>query len=174
VLGSHPGTVCRSRRSFPPVLAWARMRMLSCRTTISELSLHRWFVGSTWGMLIAICGLLVLMYNLYPDRGLESWEKRCAGQPAAGQPARQQSSKAAGCMHVLVLCELHHQACLQHWTRHHSWAALLQRRRRTRCLQAPKQMFCRRGGLSLFCCACPCCYTAIADCTCNADTGSTA
>jgi hypothetical protein len=27
-------------------------------------------------MLFVIGGLLVLMYNLYPDRGLESWEKR--------------------------------------------------------------------------------------------------
>lgn len=47
-----------------------------CRTSISELSLHRWFIGSTWAMLFVIGGLLVLMYNLYPDRGLESWEKR--------------------------------------------------------------------------------------------------
>lgn len=48
------------------------------RTSISELSLHRWFIGSTWAMLFVIGGLLVLMYNLYPDRGLESWEKRWA------------------------------------------------------------------------------------------------
>jgi hypothetical protein len=54
-----------------------------CRTSISELSLHRWFIGSTWAMLVVISSLLWLMYNLYPDRGLESWEKRCAAQCSA-------------------------------------------------------------------------------------------
>lgn len=49
----------------------------ACRTSISELSMNRWFVGTTWAMLTVIGGLLVLLYNLYPDRGLESWEKRC-------------------------------------------------------------------------------------------------
>lgn len=38
--------------------------------------MHRWFVGTTWAMLVVIGGLLILLYNLYPDRSLESWEKR--------------------------------------------------------------------------------------------------
>jgi hypothetical protein len=53
----------------------------ACRTRISELTLHRWFIGTTWGMLAVILGLLALLYNLYPDRGLESWEKRWALRP---------------------------------------------------------------------------------------------
>jgi hypothetical protein len=65
-----------------------------CRTSISELSLHRWFIGTTWAMLLVISSLLWLMYNLYPDRGLESWEKRCV--PRCAQ-------------HSLVCCNRHNR-----------------------------------------------------------------
>lgn len=42
------------------------------------MGINRWFLGTTWAALAIVGGLLVLLYNLYPDRSLEAWEKRCA------------------------------------------------------------------------------------------------
>lgn len=38
--------------------------------------LTRWFLGTTWAALGLVCGLLVLLYNLYPDKSLEAWQHR--------------------------------------------------------------------------------------------------
>jgi hypothetical protein len=42
--------------------------------------MHRWFIFSTWGMLAVVGALLVLLYNLYPDRSLDAWVDRSAGR----------------------------------------------------------------------------------------------
>jgi hypothetical protein len=51
----------------------------ACRTAVPDLAMHRWFIFTTWGMLAVVGGLLVLLYNLYPDRSLDAWVDRSAG-----------------------------------------------------------------------------------------------
>lgn len=41
-----------------------------------DLAVHRWFIFTTWAMLAVVGGLLVLLYNLYPDRSLDAWVDR--------------------------------------------------------------------------------------------------
>ncbi|WIA18498.1 hypothetical protein OEZ85_009951 [Tetradesmus obliquus] len=46
------------------------------RTAVPDLAVHRWFIFTTWAMLAVVGGLLVLLYNLYPDRSLDAWVDR--------------------------------------------------------------------------------------------------
>lgn len=74
--------------------------------------MNRWFVGTTWAMLTVIGGLLVLLYNLYPDRGLESWEKRCV-QSCVCVCVRV-VGVALHCMHVFITqSSAVHKSCLE-------------------------------------------------------------
>lgn len=43
---------------------------------MQDISVQRWFIFTTWGMLGVVLGLLVLLYNLYPDRSLDAWVNR--------------------------------------------------------------------------------------------------
>jgi hypothetical protein len=45
---------------------------------VPDLAVHRWFIFTTWAMLAIVGGLLVLLYNLYPDRSLDAWVDRSA------------------------------------------------------------------------------------------------
>eukprot|EP00775_Hariotina_reticulata_P013184 gene13184-13315_t len=46
------------------------------QTRLSETAVKTWFIYTAWATVGVVGGLLILLYNLYPDRGLDAWVNR--------------------------------------------------------------------------------------------------
>jgi hypothetical protein len=57
------------------IIIWSACLFLH-RTLLDEAAVKPWFIYTAWATVGLVGGLLILLYNLYPDRGLDAWVNR--------------------------------------------------------------------------------------------------